>query len=123
MTQHEIKLPPLPEPDHFAYHDFGQGIWIEGGPTGTPFYSEQQVQELMREAVQAYARAAVEADRAPLLARIAELEAKLAEAQKDAERYRWLLDFGTPELWHRCAEKSSYDEVEAAIDAAMEAKP
>lgn len=46
-----IKLPPLPEPDHFAFHDFGQGIWIEGGPTGTPFYSAQQVQELMREAV------------------------------------------------------------------------
>jgi hypothetical protein len=56
-----IKLPPLPEPDHFAFHDFGQGIWIEGGPTGTPFYSEQQVQELMREAVRLNAQAATAA--------------------------------------------------------------
>jgi hypothetical protein len=36
------------------------------------------------------ARAIESAATAPLLARIAELEAQLVEARKDAERYRWL---------------------------------
>ena len=53
----DIKMPPMPEPDHYAFVDGGQGIWVEGGPTGTPFYSEQQVQELMREAVRLNAQA------------------------------------------------------------------
>lgn len=52
-----IKLPPMPEPDHYAFLDGGQGIWIEGGPTGTPFYSEKQAQDLMREAVRLNAQA------------------------------------------------------------------
>ena len=82
-----------------------------------------------------YARAAT----APLLARIAELEAKLAEAQKDAARYRWLRD-----RWGRVTETYDGDSgrvveigtepdgegwdvdassLDAAIDSAMEAKP
>ena len=43
----------------------------------------------------------------------------LDELRKDAERYRWLLDYGKPDLWVRCARMDSYDDVEAAIDAAM----
>ncbi len=38
---------------------------------------------------------------------------------RDAERYRWLLDFGKPNLWVRCGGMNAYDDVEAAIDAAM----
>jgi len=38
---------------------------------------------------------------------------------KDAERYRWLLDYGKPDLWVRYARMESYDDVEAAIDAAI----
>ena len=81
MTQPEIKLPPFPD-----------GMCL-------------------REDIEDYARAAVEADRAALLARIEELEAnrhkwmciaderavavadlrvKLAEAQKDSARLDWL---------------------------------
>jgi predicted RNase H-like nuclease (RuvC/YqgF family) len=42
-----------------------------------------------------------------------------APADKDAERYRWLLNHGKPDLWHRCAWSNSYDDAESFIDAAI----
>jgi len=38
---------------------------------------------------------------------------------RDAERYRWLLDCGTTNLWIQCGRMDSYDTVEAFIDAAI----
>lgn len=42
-----------------------------------------------------------------------------ADVVRDAERYRWLLNCGKPSLWKFCADTDSYDDAEAAIDAAM----
>ena len=49
--------------------------------------------------------------------------AKERDALKaDAERYRWLLNYGSPHLWHECSYMDSYDGVEAAIDTAIKEK-
>ncbi len=46
-------------------------------------------------------------------------DAEVEALRADAERYRWLLNFGKQELWYLCADTNSYDGVEAEIDAAM----
>ena len=69
------------------------------------------------------AREIEQAATSPLEARIKELEAKLAEAQKDAARYRWLRDGPySLRLAHKVFNTPSGN-TEAVIDAAMEAKP
>lgn len=51
---------------------------------------------------------------------IAELEAKLAAAEADAERYRWLRDRGDDCQWQNLlrVEVDEFSSLDAAIDAA-----
>ena len=64
----EIKLPPLPFPNH-------------AGPSGTGAYFDSYTEAQLR----AYATEAVEADREQARARIAKLEASLAGALREIE--------------------------------------
>lgn len=107
-----IKLPPMTEPDHYAFVDGGQGIWVEGGPTGTPFYSEQQVQELMREAVRLNAQAVPDG--------MVLVPVDTLKRWRDAfaeELSAWDID---PPLHHV---QTSHDEIEAMLSAAPAAPP
>ena len=71
----------------------------------------------------------VDAARAPLLSRIAELEAKLGEVEKDAKRYQWLKKalhetdgsyfIGVDTADHPGEWALSEEAADAAIDAAM----
>lgn len=62
----------------------------------------------------------------PLLQRIAELERQLEEARKDAERYRWLREYYSPECSGRYMtdiDRGWYGDgidLDAAIDADMQ---
>ena len=107
-----IKLPPMPEPDHYAFIDGGQGIWIEGGPTGTPFYSEKQAQDLMREAIAA--------------AEKAEPMANSASAQFEAMHARgivWISTIAAAKLVQKAelADAAMLVEKDALLRQAMEA--
>jgi hypothetical protein len=64
----------------------------------------------------AWDKEAFEAYTAPLLARIAGLEA-------DAKRYLYLRDEATLDFWCRLERKATEQEVDAAIDAAMKEQP
>jgi hypothetical protein len=92
----EITLPPMPDPLKFSM------LLTSIKAEGLDAYTEEQLQ--------AYARAAVLADR--------------AEREKDAERYRWLADpknYPYDGWWadnvDTAANKAQLD---AAIDAAMQ---
>ena len=46
------------------------------------------------------------------------LQKQLAEAQRDAERYRWMRDKETSEGWDIIGRSGTPDQIDAAIDAA-----
>lgn len=56
-------------------------------------------------------------------AELRRLSAELEKVSKDAERYRWLRDVASGDVWGRIGNVYAPDETDEAIDAAMKGTP
>lgn len=86
--------------------------------------AEKRIAELEREVTEQARLLGISGSvEARLLARVAELEQQLAEAQKDARRYRWLREQHVGALLEEIPPLAPFtdacDALDAAIDAAM----